>query len=286
MSIFEAPAPPLYNDLNKKANDLLTKEFPTTHKIEFKTGTKPGPGFEASTSDKDGVTVGVLLPKYTWENIYGKTTVAAGVDTKRTLKLEATSVDLVKGLKTIVTVTDSQTVTGQIEYKQQHFTINTVLNLLSPKGTTGVFGTVFGYEGHAVGLQTDYNISTNTINDINGSVTFNPDPFVSLGLFGRFKKNILGARFFYRFDKDLAVAAEAEANYVNHAEVPKFTLGADYTVDTKTSLKAKIDTTGNVSAAVTSKLGDRTKVTFGTGLNTNNFSPTSKASFGLNITVE
>jgi len=284
--LFEIPSPPLYNDLNKKATDLLSKEFPTTHKIEFNTGKKPGPGFEASIADKDGVTVGTLTPKYIWENLYGKNTLAAGVDTKRTLKLEATSVDFVKGLKTIVTATDSQTVTGTIEYKQQHFTINTVLNLLSPKGTTGVFGTVFGYDGHAVGLQTDYNISTNTLNDINGSVTFNPDSFVSLGLFGRFKKNILGARFYYHFDKDFQVAAEAEANYVNTAEIPKFTLGAIYAVDTKTSIKGKIDTTGNVSAAVTSKLGDRVKVTFGTGLNTNNFSPTSKASFGLNLTVE
>jgi len=279
--------PSLYNDLNKKANDLLTKDFPITHKIEFKTLKKPGPGFESSLSDKDGVSVGVLTPKFQWDHeSYGSNVVSFTVDTKRNLKLEGTSTDLIKGLKAVLTATDSQIVTSSFEYKQPHFTVNCLLNLLSPKGTTGVFATVAGYQGHAIGIQTDYNLSTNTINDINGNLTINYDRDVSFGLYGRFKKNIIGARLYHRYEQNLSIAAEAEANYVNSAEAPKFTLGADYTVDPRTSLKAKIDTIGNVSVSVISKLTDRVRVTFGTALNTNNFSSTSKASFGLNITIE
>jgi len=279
--------PVLYNDLNKKANDLLTKDIPTTLKIELKAPKVSGWGLDASTTEKESSIIGSFTPKWQVDNNqYGTTVISGSLDTKRAIKVEATNHDLVKGLKAIFTATDSQTVSTQFEYKQSTFSINGTLNLLSPKGTTGLLASVIGYNGHGLGLQSEFNLSTKTITDLNANVTLNPQPDISIGFYGRFKKNILGSRLYYRYDKELAIAADAEANYVNLSDSPKFTIGAEYSVDPKNTLKGKVDTTGNVSAAFITKLSDRVKLALATSISTNNFSSSGKTSHGISVTIE
>lgn len=279
--------PALYNDLNKRTIDLLTKDFPTTPKIEFKPKLPSGLGFDASVVEKDASLVGTVTPKYQFEHaVYGSTLLSLSTNTKRNLKVEATSTELAKGLKVILTATGSQTVSAGFEYKQPSFSANSTLNLISPKGSTGVFATVLGYQGHHIGLQTDFNVSTNTLNDINANVTINPDHHIQLGLFARFKKNTIGGRVFHQTTKNIAFAAEAEANYLNNNETPKFTVGLEYAIDSNNTVKGKIDTNGTVGASFITKLNEHVKLAFATSLNTDNLSAASKSSYGFSITIE
>jgi len=279
---------PLYNDVHKRANDLLTKDFPSTFKVELKAPKEPGLGLDSSISEKEGTMVGVFTPKYQLEKseTYGTTVFSVSVDSKRNLKAEVTATDLLTGLKTTLTFTDSPTVTGVFEYKHPNFSSNATLNLMSPKGATGILAAVLGYQGHAFGLHSEFNVSSRTFTDINASVAINTDTDVSLGLYARIKKNILGARLYYRYEDNLAIAAEAEANYQSNAEVPKFTLASEYFLDARNILKCKVDTAGNIGVAFISKLSDRVKAAIATTINTNGLSPVSKTSYGISFTIE
>jgi len=285
MSFKTFPGPALYNDLNKKSTDLLNKDFPTFNKLEFKTSAKDGLVVEANVTEKDGSSVGTFTPKF---NFPAWGTLSLGVDTKRNVKVEASSSTLVPGTKfTLSGVTESETVTSELEYKHKNLAATASLNLFSSKGTTASVSTVVGHEGYSLGLQTDYNFSTNTINNLNGAFSyFSLDPKIpTVTLFGKFKRGVAGFNVHHKLTDRVSAAAEGEYNYVNNAENPKLTVGVSYEADALTTLKGKIDTNGHVAASVSTRVNSL-RLTVGTVLNSNNFSAPSKANFGVHINVE
>lgn len=283
-----AKHPGLYADLNKKSNDLLTKDFPDKHKLEVKTKTLSGVNFDGSiTRNNDGSFYGSLNPKYKHSS-HG-ITLGATVDTKRVLKVEATVEDLVPGLKTSITGDAfSESLTVDAEYKHEYVTVAGALNVLSPKGNKLIASSVVGYEGFALGLQAEY--VYDKWQNINGVASYTlPDTFVG-SLFARVNTqattNIIGFNVHHRINNRAFIAAEASIDVTKTSESPKITVGGSYDLqDSNTTIKGKLDTEGRVALSYGHRLNKYARLILGTAINTNNFSASGNHSYGLTLSI-
>jgi len=276
--------PGLYTDLGKKSSDVLNKDFPDKNKFEFKSN-RIGGGvtFESAlTQERDGSVFGHIFPRYNF-GVYG---LAAGVrfDTKRNAKLEVSQDGTIKGLKTtIIADADTESVTIEGEYKHERFSLQGSVNVLSAKGNRLVGSAVFAHQGFALGLQTDYNIDK--WNTVNGHFSYSFAD-TTLGITARANtsssQNILGINYFQRFYDRTTVAAEMSAD-IAKTEFPKLTIGGSHELDSINTLKAKADTDGRVSVALSHKLSPAARVTFGSSFNTTNFSATGHNTFGVQL---
>jgi voltage-dependent anion channel protein 2 len=279
--------PGLYADLGKKTNDLLTKEFPDRHKLEVKTKTNSGVSFDGSiTRNLDGSFYGSLNPKYKLSG-HG-ITLGATVDTKRALKVEVTSEDLVPGLKASVTGhADSESLTVDTEYKHEYITVGGSLNVLSPKGNRLTASTVVGYEGLALGLQAEY--VYDKWQNINGVASYTRPDSIST-LFARVNTqaatNIIGITHHHRLTNRASIAGEATLDVTKTSESPKITIGGTYDfLESPTTVKGKLDTEGRFALSYAHRLNKYTRLILGTSVNTNNFSPSGNHTFGLTLAI-
>lgn len=279
--------PGLYADLGKKSSDLLTKEFPSTHKLEVKTKTLSGVNFEGSvTRNNDGSFFGSLNPKYK-HSAHGLT-LGATVDTKRALKVEATAEDLVPGLKTTITGhADSESITFDAEYKHEYLTLAGSVNVLSPKGNKVTASSVLGYDGFAVGLQAEY--VYDKWQNINGVASYTHPDFVGT-LYARVNThastNVIGLTFHQRINARATIAAEAALDVNKTTESPKITVGGSYDLlESPTTVKGKLDTDGRVSLSYAHRLNKYSRLILGTSVNSNNFSPSGNHTFGLTLSI-
>jgi len=274
--------PPLFADVNKKANDFLSKDFPTTNKIEFKKPPVDGLGVEGSISEKDGTTVGLFTPKWKFPQL-SALILGATIDTRRNIKLEASASEIIPGLKaTLAGHSENQNLTVDLEYKHPYAAIAASLNALAPKGSTANFSVVVGSAGYALGAQTEYNFSNSTLTALNlaASASLHTQPTSPIiTAFIRQKKNTLGGSLFHQLRFGWVGILDVESNY-NTSET-KVTAGTAYNVDKDTIVRAKADTQGVVAASVTTKVNS-VKFTIGTSINTNNFS----SSHGFQLQIE
>jgi len=279
--------PGLYADLNKKSSDLLTKDFPNTHKLEVKTKTLSGVNFEGNiTRFNDGSIFGSINPKYKF-NAHGLT-LGATVDSKKALKVEVTAEDIVPGLKASITGhADSESLTIEAEYKHEYLTLAGSVNVLSPKGNKVTAASVIGYDGFALGLQAEY--IYDKWQNINGVASYTHPDFVGT-LFARVNthasSNILGLTFHQRLNARATLAAEASLDVNKTTESPKITVGGSYDfLESPTTVKGKLDTDGRVSLSYAHRLNRYARLILGSSINTNNFSPSGNHHFGLTLSI-
>jgi len=280
--------PGLYADLDKKASDLLTKDFPDKHKLEVKTKTLSGVNFDANlTRNIDGGFYGSLNPKYKLGTRI-PITLGAQVDTKRALKVEVTAEDIVPGLKATATGhADSESITIDTEYKHEYVTLAGSVNILSPKGNKLTASTVVGYDGFAVGLQAEY--IHDKWQNINGLASYTYSDFVT-SVFARVNTqattNIVGLTYHQRFNPRASIAAEASLDVNKTSEAPKITVGGSYDLlDSPTTVKAKLDTEGRVSLSYAHRLNKYARLILGSSVNTNNFAASGNHTFGLTLSI-
>jgi len=280
--------PGLYADLDKKANDLLTKDFPDKHVLEVKTKTLSGVNFDAKlTRNNDGSIFGSLYPKYKLGTRI-PITVGAQIDTKRALKVEATAEDIVPGLKASVTAhADTESVTVDTEYKHEYVTLAAAVNLLSPKGNKVTASAVVGYQGFAVGVSADY--VYDKWNTVSGLASYSYADFVT-SIFARVNTHTstqhLGLTYHQRFNPRASIAAEAVMDVNKSSEAPKITVGGSYDLlDTPTTVKGKLDTEGRVGLSYAHRLNKYARLILATSVNTNNFAASGNHTFGLTLSI-
>eukprot|EP01110_Echinostelium_bisporum_P000985 TRINITY_DN12404_c0_g1_i1.p1 TRINITY_DN12404_c0_g1~~TRINITY_DN12404_c0_g1_i1.p1 ORF type:complete len:285 (-),score=185.75 TRINITY_DN12404_c0_g1_i1:32-886(-) len=277
--------PGLYADLGKRSSDLLTKDFPSTNKLELKTKAGDGASFEVSvTKNADDTIIGVVNPKYK----FTKHNVGLGVtvDTNRALKVEATVDNVVSGLNTkVIGDTKNNTVTVEADYKHDNITLNGSVDFFNTKGTNASAAAVVGYEGFSVGLQTKY--SNNTLSAVNGIAAYSAADYVAT-FYGQFKTNRVGATYFQRISPRATVAAEASFDLADKsAESPKLTVGGAYDVDplSAATVKGKFDTDGKLSISYAQRLNAYARLVIGSSFNTNNLSKTGGHNFGFTLSL-
>jgi len=280
--------PGLYGDLGKKSSDLLNKEFPDRVKLEVKTKSNNGVSFEGNLTKNpaDNTIYGLINPKYK-HGAHGLT-VGASLDSKRSLKVEATAEDLVPGLKTTITGhADTESLTFDAEYKHEYLTLGGSVNVLSPKGNKVTASSVFGYEGFAVGLQAEY--VYDKWQNINGVASYTHPDYVGT-LFAKVNthtaSNILGLTFHHRINPRASIATEASLDVNKSSESPKIVVGGSYDLlDSPTVVKGKVDTEGKVALSYAHRINKYARLILGSTINTNNFSASGNHTFGLTLSI-
>lgn len=283
--------PGLFKDLNKRTNDLLTKEYPSDKKenrAEWKGTTSSGLTTEITfVHSKSGI-VGTLLPKYKL-NFYGAEA-SAEITSKRDIKAEINFADQpVKGLKTTVTANSKDKdvfVTLGDEYKHEAGTFNATIDYGKAKGSTLSAATVIGVtKGLSLGVSADYFLGGSKLQGVQGVAAYKTDEF-DLTAFARVKsageedKTEVGLTYFHKVNSDLSVGTDATFDVSNEVK-PKFTFGVQYALNPDTTVKGKLDNQGQFALSYTQKFNKHAKVTVSGGFDTNNFSGKDSANYGV-----
>jgi len=272
--------PGLYTDLNKKASDLLTKEFPDKKRLEIKTKTSNGVTFEANiTQNHDESIVGDFKPKYN----YGRQGLSFGalVDTYRNVKLDVSIAPVPETKVTVTGDASHDTVTVDAEWRNPNATINTSVDFFNPKGTNAVLSAVGAYQAVSVGVQTRY--SNNLFTAVNGVAAYAGGDYTAT-IYGQFKANRLGASFYQRVNPRTAVAADVSISTAEKAtDSARLQVAGSYEVDPVTTIKAKFDTEGRLAASYAHRLSINARAIVGGSVNTNNLSRAGNHTFGFTL---
>lgn len=269
-------APPVYKDFGKAANDLLTKDFPTGHKLELVSKTSNGVTFTSTiASGKDGKITGTFEDKYTYAprglTFTGKFDVDSG---KFTSEVQSTS--LLEGLKVTVNgETDLEKLKGSVEYGADRFNVT---GTFQQKEVTG--SAVFSYEKFLFGGSFKYGLEKGNTN-WEGGVTYRGADFD--GTFKLLKEaSTASVNYNHRVNDDFGVAVQFNIDLPNMS--PELAIASSYKFDSDATGKAKIDTEGKFGISYKQKLNSAVTLTLGSNIDLNGLNGNGhQHGFQLNI---
>jgi len=294
----------LFKDLNKRSNDLLTKEFPSEkqeNKVEWKTNAPNNVTFTSTfLKKKDGSLVGTFAPKYVFQD--WNTTFTGEVNTKRELKgeVEVNQPADVSGLKITTTAQscgEDNFGTFAFQYQHELASLTGSADYGKVKGSTLKGSVVTGAQGFALGASCEYFLGHATDSDMKefeGSLTYAHSDF-DLRAFARMNnreeedKNILGASYYHKVNskdkKQLAIGAEVTYEHRDADAKPQLVFGAEYEWEKNTTLKGKFDTAGSLGFSYKQKFSDRTSLTLASTVDTNNLGAKNAAAFAFYLNL-
>jgi len=276
--------PDLYVDLEKNYGsnaEFWKKNYPNNLTSEFKFkpihGLTPTVGLTATAnSSGDKTVLGNLKVAYPF---FRGTELNVSTDTAKNLKIDVTDRNSVTpGLK-VVLGTNTQELSADAEYKQQHFAAS-----LGYSGFSSLFGAskavsalrgslVFGVFGASVGLESAYNLHTSVwANKLLATETIGnttASAFASLDA-----QSLAAARFhsvFTNIGASLLVRVSDRTTFATKIEdaanKPILSIGTAYDVDLATQFKGKLDTANNLGLSITRQYTSA-KATFAVNVNT------------------
>jgi len=288
--------PSLFKDLNKRNNDLLTKDFPSEkreNKVDWKGTTSSNISFESSfTQRNDGSVLGMFSPKYSVKD--WNTTVTAELKTNKDFKVEVSSEDrFTQGLKTTVSgESKGEDLFGTVgvEYKHEFATVTTSVDYGQASGSNFKASTVVGTQGFQFGGSLDYfagSSNDSSLREVNAIASYGTEEF-DLGLFGKIlnekDSTILGMNYFHKINADTNVGAEISFDTQNPDTKPKLVAAASYRLDPDASVKTKFDTNGKLSLSYNQRFKSSRLVLSGT-VDTNNLNAKNSSSVGFNLSL-
>lgn len=288
--------PVLYKDLNKRSNDLLTKDFPSEkreNKVDWKGETSSNVTFETSLLQKlDGSILGTFTPKYRVRD--WNTTVSAELKTNKDFKAEVVMDDqFTPGLKTTVTgESRGEDLVGTLGFEYRHdlaaFTASVDYGAAS--GSSIKSSAVVGTQGFQLGASLDYFVGASNdsaLREFNSTASYGNDEF-DVGVYGKIlnekDSTILGANYYQRVNVDLQVGADVSFDTQNVDVKPKLTAGAQYRVDPDASIKVKFDTNGKLGVSYQQRFRS-SRLTLAGTVDTNNLSGKNSSSVGFNLSL-
>jgi len=294
----------LFKDINKRSNDLLTRDFPSEKqesKVEWKTTAPNNTSFTTTfVKKKDGSVVGTAAPKYIFRD--WNTTFTGEVNTKRELKaeVEVNQPAEVSGLKvtgTAQSIGDDHFGTLALQYQHELASLTASADYGKSKGSTLKGSVVTGHQGFSLGASCEYFVghsSDSDMKEFEGALNyshadFDVRAFAKMNTREEDDKNILGASYYHkvlpRDGKQLAVGAEVTYEHRDRDSKPELAFGAEYQWERDTVLKGKIDTAGSLGFSYKQKFSDRTSLTISSTVDTHNLANKNAASvsFSLNL---
>jgi voltage-dependent anion channel protein 2 len=288
--------PSLYKDLNKRSNDLITKDFPSEkkeNKVDWKGETTSNVSFETTLTQKgDGSILGTFSPKYRLKE--WNTSLTAELKTNKDFKVEATIDDhFTPGLKTTVSGEsrgeDLFTTLG-LEYKHELATLTASVDYGQSAGSNIKASSVVGAQGFQLGASVDYFVGASndsTLKEFNATASYSTDEF-DIGVFGKIlsekDSNILGSNYFQRVSPDLSVGAEVSFDTQNPETKPKLVAAAQYRIDNDVVVKTKFDTLGKLGLSYSQRFKSSRLVVSGT-VDTSNLSNKNSSAVAFNLSL-
>ena len=269
-------APPLYKDFGKAANDLLTKDFPSGHKVQLESKASNGVTFVTSVSSgKDGKIDGTFEDKYRYDprgvNFTGKFDVG-----KQQFTTEVSVDSLLDGLKlTVNGEADLEKIKGSFEYGADKFNVTGAFQQKDLNASA-----VFSYEKFLFGGALKYTFDGGNLN-WGAGLSYKGEDFN-----GTFRLEDEGqkasANYNHKVNDDFDVAVQLDVTLQSMS--PELSLASAYKFDSDSTAKAKLDTEGKFGISYKQKLNSHVTLTLGSKIDLNGLNAAGHShGFQLNI---
>ncbi|KAJ1566079.1 Mitochondrial porin [Nowakowskiella sp. JEL0078] len=257
---------PVFSDIGKAANDLLSKDYPIgSAKLEVNTTTSNGVKFTVvgNKDNKSGVIGSELKTKYS-DKSRGLTL----TQTWTTNNVLSTQIELLdsiaKGVKfdlhgSLHPAVGSKNAKAGVEYKQDNVVIRTALDLF--KGPTLSGDAVVGSDGWLAGGEVAYEVSNARVTRYNAALGYTT-PEYTVSLHANNQLGAFVASYFHRVAADIEAGARATWNKASDSAV-NLEVGTKYTLDRSSFIKAKIDNSGRLGLGYTQTLRPGVKLSLG-----------------------
>ncbi|CAN7976583.1 hypothetical protein HPB47_002504 [Ixodes persulcatus] len=281
-------APPCYADLGKQARDLFNKNYHFgVVKLDCKTTTKTGVEFNVSgTSLNDTGKVNASLEtKYKLSDL--GLTLKEKWNTDNTLATEISCDDqLARGLKLAFNAnfapqTGKKSGALKTAYKVDNIHVNSDVDL-GIGGPIAHAGAVLHYQGWLAGAQMSYDANKSRLSKTNFAVGYQGGDFV---LHTNVNDGQEFAGSLYQRVND-CLETGVQLSWTAGTNATRFGLGCVYQLDRETSVRAKVNNSGQVGLGFTHRLRPGISLTLSTMLDGKNFNQGGhKLGLGLDLSA-
>jgi len=275
----------LFKDLNKRANDLFTKDFPQNVKLEVK-GSNDDFSYESNLTVKDGKYSAQFTPKQKIHEL-GNAEVKLDLDTDNKVRVEASIQDeFVKNLKVGLAVEQNKRETFSVlttEFRHANASFNGSLDFGKSSGSSVNSSLVVGDQGVVVGGNVEANITNQALRGykVLGGYALN-----ELDVFGYYNRGFInkdekdsketrtvGISVFHKPTKSLSYGFDLGRDLVGNGNLFQVGVGYEHS-------KVHFNTNGELKFSYSQQFNRVVKVTIA---NKVNVQTDTKNSLGLGI---
>uniref|UniRef100_A0A915JHH7 Voltage-dependent anion-selective channel protein 3 n=1 Tax=Romanomermis culicivorax TaxID=13658 RepID=A0A915JHH7_ROMCU len=267
--------PPLFADLGKLGRDVFQKGYNLGF-LKVETTTKNGNDVElkllASHNLKTTNFFGVCDFKYQIPQ-YGLTFVEKW-NTNNVLSSEMTVQDkLINNAKFILNTSYAPKSSASLktEYKHNRARMNTEIRSGGPEGPLFVGAIVFGHEGWFLGYQTGYLPCGITSRFKQNLLAIGAEKYdIAVHIIANLADRHFGGNIYHKVTPELELAADVSLATSGESK-SKFGLAAKYDLDSKTTVRSKIDSTSSIAVALSHRITQGLKATVSLAINLQSF---------------
>ncbi|XP_044504420.1 mitochondrial outer membrane protein porin of 34 kDa-like [Mangifera indica] len=237
--------PGLYSDIGKKARDLLYKDYQSDQKFTITTYSPTGVAITSSGTKKGELFLADVNTQLKNKNI----TADIKVDTSSNLFTTITVNEPAPGLKTILSfkVPDQRSGKIELQYLHDYAGISTSIGLTSNPIVN--FSGVVGTNGLALGTDVSFDSKSGDFTKCNAGFSFcNADLIAALNLNN--KGDSVSASYYHIVNPLTSTAVGAEVTHSFSTNENTITVGTQHALDPLTTVKARLNNTGKVSALI------------------------------------
>jgi len=268
--------PPLWGKLGTNVKDLFTKKYTFKNQVISKHNSKNGVTLESGGVYTNQLSGYVKATQKTKDLGTAEVNIDTTGKADGKVKFDALS----KGLVLTLSGDAKPSAKVNVDYSQEYFAGSVSLDTAVKNLQTKVEGTaVVGLEGLSFGGQAKFDVSgDNEVEDFNAAVEYTQDDFTATVQSAE-KAERITASYFQKVSNDLQVGATVDFGKSGRI----LTIGDEYQLDADTTLKAKANTQGVVSAVVEHRLANP-KLQFGVAASFNALNGVVADQFGLSVT--
>ncbi|KAJ6981105.1 mitochondrial outer membrane protein porin of 36 kDa [Populus alba x Populus x berolinensis] len=270
--------PGLYSDIGKKARDLLYKDYQSDHKFTVTTYTSAGVAITSTGIKKGELFLADISSQLKNKNI----TTDVKVDTNSNLLTTITVDEPAPGLKTIFSfkVPDQRSGKVELQYQHEYAGISTSLGLTANPIVN--FSGVVGSNVVALGTDLSFDTATGNFTKCNAGLSYtNSDLIASLTV--NDKGDTLSASYYHTVSPLTTTAVGAELTHSFSSNENILTIGTQHALDPLTTVKARLNNYGKVSALIQNEWRPKSLFTISGEVDTKAIEKSAKVGLALSL---
>jgi voltage-dependent anion channel protein 2 len=271
--------PGLYTDIGKIARDLLYKDYHSDHKFTITTYSPTGVAITSSAIKKGDIFLADVNTQLKNKNV----TTDIKVDTSSNLFTTITVDEPCPGLKTILSfkVPDQRSGKLELQYLHDYAGVSSSVGLTANPVVN--FSGVVGTDVVAIGTDVSFDTKEGTLTKFNAGLSFtNADLIAALTL--NDKGETLIASYYHSVRPLTATAVGGEISHSFSTNENTITAGTQHSLDPFTTVKARVNNFGKVSALIQHEWRPKSLFTISGEVDTKAIDKTAK--FGLALALK
>lgn len=269
--------PGSFNDIGKKAKDLLFKDYFYDQKLSFSSTTSSGLKFN-TTSVRKGEDVSSEAKT---ELKFGQVETEFKIDTKNKIHAKLEFEDAAPGLKLVVSgvLPDAKSTRLGVQYKQAHVHATAAAGLVAQPHVESTVAV--GSKGFVVGAELGYDTATSSTSKYNFGVSYSEDDYTAALLLTD-KADTLKASFYQKLKGSPSAVAVELAHKFSKKDIT-FTAGGSYTIDDLTESKVRVNNRGIVAGLLEHEFRPKSKITLSAEVDSKALEKSSKLGVVLTL---